>query len=293
MARRTLGANHASQGQKVGGPLRFLSLGPFLAAVNSAFLNISQHFTGHLFRPWIPSSARGIDGGPRRSTEVVLNEQSLPVQRNKSERKENMRQPQFCSMPGRGSSRAPLVVGLKAGVSAAKKLMKASRLRRGWLLAIMVGAMVGWSAAADPPRRAKRPPQVWAIIIGIENYTDPAIPDSQTAADHAQNIVQWFRAAGWDESPAAPASGTSAMPNPGKPEAPASSILPTRKNLKWAVDEWLRPPGRGGRPRRHLFRRPGRDRRFDGGSAVRAQGRSLPAADRRAKDRREGNRLVA
>jgi len=42
--------------------------------VNSAFLNKSQHFTGHLFRPWIPSSARGINGGPRRFTEVVLNE---------------------------------------------------------------------------------------------------------------------------------------------------------------------------------------------------------------------------
>src|SRR5271165_4486129 len=31
--------------------------------LNSAFLDISQHFTGHLFRPWIPSSARDIDGG--------------------------------------------------------------------------------------------------------------------------------------------------------------------------------------------------------------------------------------
>ncbi|MGZ3471683.1 MAG: hypothetical protein ACXWO1_19075, partial [Isosphaeraceae bacterium] len=47
--------------------------------LNSAFLDISQHFTGHLFRPWIPSSARGKGGGPRRFTEVVLNEQSLPV----------------------------------------------------------------------------------------------------------------------------------------------------------------------------------------------------------------------
>src|SRR5271157_1062425 len=26
--------------------------------VNSAFLNKSQHFTGHLFRPWIPNSTR-------------------------------------------------------------------------------------------------------------------------------------------------------------------------------------------------------------------------------------------
>ena len=47
--------------------------------LNSAFLNISQHFTIHLFSPWIPNSARGIDGGPRRFTEVVLDEQSLPV----------------------------------------------------------------------------------------------------------------------------------------------------------------------------------------------------------------------
>jgi len=32
-----------------------------------------------LFRPWIPSSARDIDGGSRWFTEVVLDEQSLPV----------------------------------------------------------------------------------------------------------------------------------------------------------------------------------------------------------------------
>src|SRR5271157_2710448 len=34
--------------------------------MNSAFHDISQHFTSHLFSPWIPSSACGIDGGPRR-----------------------------------------------------------------------------------------------------------------------------------------------------------------------------------------------------------------------------------
>ena len=38
---------------------------------NSAFLNKSQHFTVHLFRPWRPGSARGSDGGPRRFTEVI------------------------------------------------------------------------------------------------------------------------------------------------------------------------------------------------------------------------------
>ena len=107
--------------------------------LNSAFLDISQHFTAHLFRPWIPGSARGIDGGSRRFTEVVPNEQSPPVasmkssrsqdatfcdsaqnlvgshsgrrhpgidgspnQRNKSDRKENTRQPKLCSMPPQG-----------------------------------------------------------------------------------------------------------------------------------------------------------------------------------------------
>ena len=47
--------------------------------LNSAFLNISQYFTVHLFSPWIPNSTRDVDGGPRRFTEVVLDEQSLPV----------------------------------------------------------------------------------------------------------------------------------------------------------------------------------------------------------------------
>src|SRR5271157_3820838 len=41
--------------------------------VNSAFLDISRHFTAHLFSPWIPSSARGKGGGPRRFTAIVLN----------------------------------------------------------------------------------------------------------------------------------------------------------------------------------------------------------------------------
>ena len=42
-------------------------------------LRVSRTFLDQLrpqlFRPWIPSSARDIDGGPRRFTEVVLNEQ--------------------------------------------------------------------------------------------------------------------------------------------------------------------------------------------------------------------------
>ena len=46
-------------------------------------LRVSRTFLDQLrpllCRPWIPSSARDIDGGPRRFTEVVLDEQSLPL----------------------------------------------------------------------------------------------------------------------------------------------------------------------------------------------------------------------
>jgi len=38
--------------------------------LNSAF---SRQFTVHLFRPWIPNSAPGKGGGPRRFTAIVLN----------------------------------------------------------------------------------------------------------------------------------------------------------------------------------------------------------------------------
>ena len=123
--------------------------------------------------------------------------------------------------------------------------MKTSRWRRGWLLAIMVATMLGWSAAADTPPAAKRPPQLWAIIIGVENYSDPMILDNQTAVNHAQNIVQWFRAAGWANRQQL-LFRDFGNENPGKPEVPAPSILPTRKNLNWAVDEWLGPRAEAG-----------------------------------------------
>jgi len=43
------------------------------------FPDISRQFAVHLFRPWTPGSAHGIDGGPRRFTAIVLSEQSLPI----------------------------------------------------------------------------------------------------------------------------------------------------------------------------------------------------------------------
>ena len=96
----TLGANHVSRGQTGGDPAasgdlrlshRAPGRGGRRASIHSSpradntsvrargvlsvgiprFLNKSQHFTVHLFRPWRSGSARGSDGGPRRFTAVV------------------------------------------------------------------------------------------------------------------------------------------------------------------------------------------------------------------------------
>ena len=48
-------------------------LGPFLAASTARFSDFSRQFTAHLFSRWIPSSARGKGGGPRRFAAIELN----------------------------------------------------------------------------------------------------------------------------------------------------------------------------------------------------------------------------
>src|SRR5271157_610335 len=57
-------------------PILFRALMAAGTPVFSTFLHQSRL---ELLTPLIPSSARGIDGQPWRFTEVMLNEQSLPV----------------------------------------------------------------------------------------------------------------------------------------------------------------------------------------------------------------------
>ena len=141
-------------------------------------LRVSQHFST-FYEPSVQAMDTQLGarqgGGPRRSTEVVLNEQSLPVasmkssrsqdatfcdsgqnlvgshsgrrhpgidgspnQRNKSDRKENTRQPKLCSMPPQGCNvrRARLKIsssgicrGSTADGSAMRLVTTPSRIR--------------------------------------------------------------------------------------------------------------------------------------------------------------------
>ena len=118
--------------------------------------------------------------------------------------------------------------------------MKRRMLVVGWLWAGLTTMALAQEKALPP-----RTPQLWAIIVGVGNYRDPAILDSPPAVDQALEVLKWFRAAGWDESHQLLLRdfGTS---DPGTPEAPAPNILPTRANLDWAIRQWLLPKAKQG-----------------------------------------------
>ena len=118
--------------------------------------------------------------------------------------------------------------------------MKPDRLVARWLLIfILTGTGCLYAIRAQPPAPAHAP-QLWAIVIGISNYNDPQINDSPQASDQAGMVVQWFRAAGWEDSHQLLLRDFGNL-DPGLPAAPAPSILPNRKNLNWAMEEWLLP----------------------------------------------------
>jgi WD40 repeat protein len=111
-----------------------------------------------------------------------------------------------------------------------------------WVL-IVSGLAAGGDSDSNSTR--SQPPQLWAIIVGVGKYSDPTILQSQTAPQQAAAVLQWFRAAGWDEDHQLLLRDFGSN-DPGTVESPAPSILPTRKNLVWAFDEWLNKKAKPG-----------------------------------------------
>jgi WD40 repeat protein len=105
---------------------------------------------------------------------------------------------------------------------------------RGLLWAMSLPFLV--TAAGQPP--PARRPQMWAVVVGIDNYTHPTILDGQTAARNAGDVAQWFRRAGWDRDHQLLLRDFGNL-FPGTPDAPAPSIRPIKQNLDWALQKWL------------------------------------------------------
>ena len=122
--------------------------------------------------------------------------------------------------------------------------MKASRLRRGWLLAIMVGAMVGWSTAADPPRREAAPAGLGHRHRHrqLQRPHDPRQRDGRRPRPEGRPLVPRGRVG---ESPPAPVPGLRQR-QPGQARGPRRQYPADQDNLNWAVDEWLLPRAKAG-----------------------------------------------
>jgi WD40 repeat protein/uncharacterized caspase-like protein len=108
--------------------------------------------------------------------------------------------------------------------------------RPGSLLCLLftVACFTSSRALGQPAAPAGRPPEVWAIIAGINDYPNAAVPAGRTAVQNAQKVRQWIQRIGWDNQHQV------FMSDSGAPVAPAANLLPTRQNLDWAIQEFVK-----------------------------------------------------
>jgi len=112
-------------------------------------------------------------------------------------------------------------------------MRRPTRFRGVLCVAILVSAGVV-PASAQAPRR----PEVWAIVVGVDQYEHVPSAKSRTAVRSANQVRQWMRQAGWDQAHQLLLSDFGAA-DPGRPDDPASNILPRKGNLDWAFRQWL------------------------------------------------------
>jgi WD40 repeat protein/uncharacterized caspase-like protein len=101
-------------------------------------------------------------------------------------------------------------------------------------------------AFAQAPGPADRPPEVWAIAVGIDDYTNPAIPDSRTSSvRNARRILESIRTTERDPG------HQILLTDDGSAEPPAQAmsnlnLWASKANLNWAFREWLLKRARAG-----------------------------------------------
>ena len=143
--------------------------------------------------------------------------------------------------------------------------------------------ILGTASAEDRQARRRRAPEVWAVVVGIEQYNDPAISGCRGSIREGAEFAHWLtETARWDRRHIL-LMNERGTPVHGRPEDPVTILVPTRENLQMGAETVGRPSGPGRRRRGHLLRRPG-------GLNPRRRG---AAADRCSGRRPGGHRLVA
>jgi WD40 repeat protein/uncharacterized caspase-like protein len=84
-------------------------------------------------------------------------------------------------------------------------------------------------------------PQVWAVLIGIDQYSDDAIPSCHGAARDTSAVGDWFvKSAGWSSRNVLKINDLG-PPAPGPDPDQVTNLQPSKANLDWAFKVWLRP----------------------------------------------------
>ena len=99
---------------------------------------------------------------------------------------------------------------------------------------------------AQATTRNARKPQVWAIVVGIDDYNDPLIPDSRTDTRDAASIRNWFLALGGLGRDHVLYCSDLGTRQPGAVDSPRPNIFPSADNLDWAFQKWLPNRARSG-----------------------------------------------
>ncbi|HEV3167298.1 MAG TPA: WD40 repeat domain-containing protein [Isosphaeraceae bacterium] len=100
---------------------------------------------------------------------------------------------------------------------------------------IVLGVETAYGSQAPPPQA----PEVWAILIGINQYDDKAIPACPAAVSDAREIREWLvQTAGWTPRHVLLLQDAG-QAEPGEAHDQVADLKPTRRNLEWAVTHWL------------------------------------------------------
>ncbi|MEO6810995.1 MAG: hypothetical protein ABI353_17935, partial [Isosphaeraceae bacterium] len=107
------------------------------------------------------------------------------------------------------------------------------------LLCVLAAVVAPLASGADTPKGPTRAPRVWAIVIGIDDYQAPTIPDCVGAKADARALRRWLvSTAGWPSSQVL-LMVDGARRTHGPAELTIDELEPTRDNLEWALTSWL------------------------------------------------------
>ncbi|WP_435022313.1 hypothetical protein TA3x_001575 [Tundrisphaera sp. TA3] len=112
----------------------------------------------------------------------------------------------------------------------------------------LISALAALALLAGPtPAKGQepRPPEAWAVLVGIDRYEDPAIPGCNAAVRDAREVRRWFLEAGWGARNLLLLQDQG-VATPGRAEDQVADLAPTGSNLAWATRDWLGARARPG-----------------------------------------------